>query len=91
VTKGIIYFSKQVKSRMVEISREDEQGVLRDIERIRSMIAREEIPRPNPERCGYCWSKSTASKRDATFTGNSVAAIMVFCIDFKAFNLRVNT
>lgn len=52
VTSGIIYFSKQMELRVVEVSHEDKQGVLRDIERIRSMIAREATPpAASPEKC----------------------------------------
>jgi CRISPR-associated exonuclease Cas4 len=54
VRRGVIYFSKQREPRTVEITDEDKQGVLRDIAQIRRIIASEEIPRPNPERCGYC-------------------------------------
>ena len=55
VTRGVIYFSKQMESRVVEVSHEDKQGVIRDIERIRSMIAKEAIPQAvSPEKCGYC-------------------------------------
>jgi len=54
VRRGVVYFSKQREPRTVEITDEDKQGVLRDIAQIRRMIASEEIPRPNPERCGYC-------------------------------------
>lgn len=54
VRRGVVYFSKQREARTVEISDEDKQGVLRDVVLIRRIIASEEIPRPNPERCGYC-------------------------------------
>lgn len=52
--RGIIYFSKQRKPRTVEISDRVKHGVLRDVAQIRRIIASEEMPRPNPERCGYC-------------------------------------
>lgn len=54
VRRGVVYFSKQREPRTVEITDEDKQGVLRDIAQIRRIIASEEVPRPNPERCGYC-------------------------------------
>ncbi|MBS7630104.1 CRISPR-associated protein Cas4 [Candidatus Bathyarchaeota archaeon] len=55
VTRGVIYFSKQMETRVLEVSYEDKQGVLRDIERIRSMIAREATPPAvSHEKCGYC-------------------------------------
>ncbi|MGQ9680610.1 MAG: CRISPR-associated protein Cas4 [Candidatus Bathyarchaeia archaeon] len=55
VTRGVIYFSKQMEPRVVEISHEDKRNVLRDIEHIRSMMTRE-VPPPavSLEKCGYC-------------------------------------
>jgi len=58
VRRGVVYFSKQRAPRTVEISDEDKRGILRDITQIRRIIASEEIPRPNTERCGYCEVKS---------------------------------
>jgi len=55
VARGVIYFSKQMEPRIVEVSHEDKQGVLRDIEHIRNMITKEAIPpQVSPEKCGYC-------------------------------------
>jgi len=55
VTRGVIYFSRQMEPRVVEVSHEDKRGVLRDIGHIRDMITREAIPpRVSPKKCGYC-------------------------------------
>lgn len=54
VKRGIIYYSKQREPLIVEITDEDKQAILRDIANIHKIIASEEIPRPNPNRCGYC-------------------------------------
>ena len=61
VTRGVIYFSKQMEPRIVDITHEDKQTIVRDIEHIRNMIASEEVPRQNPSRCGYCEVKKYCS------------------------------
>jgi len=55
VKRGIIYFSKQREPRIIDISHEDKQGILRDIAEIRRLIANEAIPRAvSSEKCSYC-------------------------------------
>ncbi len=55
VKRGVIYFSQQKKPGIVDITREDKDSILRDIETIEGMLANEEPPRGvSPEKCRYC-------------------------------------
>ncbi|HDQ06988.1 MAG TPA: CRISPR-associated protein Cas4 [Candidatus Bathyarchaeota archaeon] len=55
VTRGIIYFSKQHKTRVVEVTSEDKKALLRDIENINKMITNETIPKKvHQQKCKYC-------------------------------------
>jgi len=55
VIRGILYFSKQKETRMIDISYENKQSILRDISQIRDMFSNESLPRgAPPEKCGYC-------------------------------------
>lgn len=53
VRRGLFYFPKQRIRRMVEFSAEDRQSVLRDVVKIRQLVASERMPRAR-DRCGYC-------------------------------------
>jgi CRISPR-associated exonuclease Cas4 len=55
VTRGVIYFAKQHRIRVVKITNEDKKSLLRDIDHIKRMISSEVIPkRVSQEKCGYC-------------------------------------
>ncbi len=55
VKRGIIYFSQQKKPVIVEITSEDKESIMRDIQAIERMLASEEPPRAvSPEKCRYC-------------------------------------
>ncbi|MGC1119610.1 MAG: CRISPR-associated protein Cas4 [Candidatus Methanofastidiosia archaeon] len=56
VRKGLLYFPKQRKKVFVELSAEDKEFFLKDIERIRGMIKSGKMPRGR-DRCGYCEMK----------------------------------
>jgi len=55
VTRGVIYFAKQHRLRLVRITGEDKKTLLREVDEIRMMISTEATPRKvSPEKCGYC-------------------------------------
>lgn len=55
VSRGIIYFSEQNESLFVEITEEDKNFVLMDLEKIRELFRTESIPRKTDEgKCKYC-------------------------------------
>jgi len=55
VTRGIIYFSKQHKTRVIDVTNEDKKTLLRDIENIQKMMTNETIPQKvSQEKCKYC-------------------------------------
>jgi CRISPR-associated exonuclease Cas4 len=55
VTRGIIYFSKQHKTRIVEVTSEDKKALQRDIENINEMITNETTPKKvHQQKCKYC-------------------------------------
>jgi CRISPR-associated exonuclease Cas4 len=53
VEKGVLYFPKQKERIDVDITIEDKEFLIRDIERIRSLVRSEKMPRGR-NRCGYC-------------------------------------
>jgi CRISPR-associated protein Cas4 len=58
VTRGVLYFSQQHESRVVEIAEEDKEALRRIIDQIKRIIASEVIPRKvSPEKCQYCETK----------------------------------
>lgn len=55
VEKGVIYYPEQNKNITVDITEEDKEFLLLDIERVRQLIESERIPRKVSEKkCGYC-------------------------------------
>jgi len=55
VKQGVLYFSQQHESRVVEISEEDKMALRRSIDQIKRIIASETTPRRvAPEKCQYC-------------------------------------
>nr|MDO8134015.1 CRISPR-associated protein Cas4 [Candidatus Njordarchaeum guaymaensis] len=55
VTRGIVYFAKQHRLRLVKISGEDKKSLLREINIIRETMSSEVIPQKvSHEKCGYC-------------------------------------
>ncbi|MCX8182039.1 MAG: CRISPR-associated protein Cas4 [Candidatus Methanomethyliaceae archaeon] len=53
--RGIIYFPEQNKEVVVNITKEDKDGVLADLEKIRKLIKEERLPRQVCfKRCSYC-------------------------------------
>lgn len=53
VKRGLFYFPKQRKRKIVEFSVEDKKSVLKDVEKIRQLVKTEKMPRGR-DRCGYC-------------------------------------
>ncbi len=55
VKRGVIYFSQQKKPETIEITSEDKESIIRDIQIIEKMLASEEPPRAvSAEKCRYC-------------------------------------
>lgn len=55
VTRGVIYFTKQKKPFVVPIASEDKIALLKDLDKIRSILSGETVPRKVSEsKCGYC-------------------------------------
>ncbi|MDI6903700.1 MAG: CRISPR-associated protein Cas4 [Methanocellales archaeon] len=55
VNEGILYFPKQKEHVRVDISKEDKDFVLMDLEKLRGLMASEHIPRKTDEKkCRYC-------------------------------------
>ena len=55
VTRGVIYFAKQHRLRLVKITGEDKKNLLREINNIREMMSNEAMPQKvSQEKCGYC-------------------------------------
>lgn len=55
VATALLYFTKQNRTERIEITQQDKQFVLKDLEDIRKLIASERLPRKtNPKKCGYC-------------------------------------
>jgi len=55
VTRGIIYFAKQHRLRLVKVTGEDKRSLLREIDEIRKMMSSEAVPKKvSQEKCGYC-------------------------------------
>lgn len=53
--RGVLYFPEQNRQLFVDISEEDKQFILVDIERIRELIASERIPcKVEETKCRYC-------------------------------------
>jgi len=53
VRRGVLYFPKQRKRIDVDITEEDREFLLRDMESIRKIVREEKMPRGR-DRCGYC-------------------------------------
>jgi CRISPR-associated exonuclease Cas4 len=56
VRRGVLYFPKQRKRIDVDITGEDKEFLLKDMESIRKIVRDEKIPRGR-DRCGYCEMK----------------------------------
>lgn len=55
VSRGVLYFPEQNEPIFVDITQEDKEFLLKDIEGIRELIESERIPRKVSEKkCGYC-------------------------------------
>jgi len=55
VSRGVIYFPEQNEPISVDITQEDKEFLLKDIERIRDLIESERVPRKVSEKkCSYC-------------------------------------
>lgn len=55
IDEGILYFPDQNKQINLQISYEDKEHLIRDLEKIRNLIISEKIPvKSNIERCNYC-------------------------------------